>query len=1500
MSTSIDSKVVQMKFDNASFEKNVETSMSSLSKLNKTLAMSESAKGLEGIGAAARNVDLSGMQTGIEKIHMQFSALEIVAVTAFANITNSALEAGKRMVSAITVDPIMTGLSEYETKMNAIQVIQANTQGVNTMDDITSALDNLNTYADQTIYNFAQMTSNVGKFVAQGLDVDKSTAALKGMANLAAASGASAEDMSRATYQMSQSLGGTLLKIDWNSLRNANMATTTLKNTLIEIAKTENGLDVNAMIADSGTFENTLELGWLSGGMFTEAMNIYSDTYSEAELKAKGFNDEQIKKFKDIAKMAKEAATEVKTITQLWGVLIETAQSGWTQSWEYIFGDFVTAKASFTQAQVYFSGIINASSDARNAILKEWNDLGGRDVVIKALQNIFNGLLNVLKPIREAFVEVFPPTTGKQLYGITVAFEKLTEFFSMSAEELDSLKFAFKGFFSVISLIGKVIGGIIKTVWPLTDLFVYLGGGILTVAGAIGKWLVSVNNANSSFTFLSNIMPEIVEGIKTFIDMVTQDFVLPGLAELPAIFTTVTDAVIDFKNGAVLAFAQVKDGVNDGLVVANSRLESFQNMVFNIKNGLSNFASKVKEAFSPVGEEIKAAFSDVTITDAIGTGMIAGIAIVIKKLIDNISSLVGNFSDLTNSVAGVLDGVKDALKTWQTDLKAGTLLKIAMAVALLAVSVVALSFVDGDKLRNGLIGVSLLLGEIVATMELLKKLKITNIEGAALTMVVIAVAISILAGAMAKLKDFQTWDQTWPAIAAMGALMTGLVVATKQISKNVDNSADFIQTAVGIVILAVALRQMAKAFVTFGEMKIDEIEKGLLAVGVLLTEIGLFMQATDKIDGMANGSKTIMAMATSMILLAVAVKMFGEMPIEVLEQGLISVGGLILGLAAAMKIIGDLKIQGGLTTIIGMAAALTLLIIPVKQLGEMDQAKLIQGLAAVSVMLITLTAAMMAIDETNILAAGAGLLLLATGLTLLTIPIKVLGSMPWQALALGLGAIIIVLGAFVVVARLLAPVAPALLAIGGAFALVGIAALAVGMGLAQLALGFATLAAVGAVGAAAIIGALAVLVAGFIELAPQIAEAVAIGIASFLEALALAYPSIMMSISIMLLTLLKTIQDVAPALIKTVLIVLTELLEGLATYAPRMIQAAFDLLLAFLESLVNNADELVDLGIRYIIAFITGITSKLPEMMQTGVDFIIAFINGIADASVQLADAAFNAMITFINGLATSIDENAPLLVEAMTKLINSLINAAILVFTTSISQLKERGQAIMESGFIQGIKDKFEDAKTAIKDTISGMILSIKNKISDFKSAAGEVINGFVQGIKDKFSDAVAAASDLGTKILDSAKEALGINSPSKEFAEIGMYSDLGLIQGLKAYAAGVYGAASDVGTGAVSSMKKSFNGISAIIDGNMDLNPVITPTLDLTNVTNGVKEISTMFANRQLAVSGDIGQNGGNELTGTTYQFTQNNYSPKALSRAEIYRQTRNQFAKLKAGLV
>ena len=391
MSKTIDQRVVEMRFDNANFEKNVSTSMSTLDKLKKSLKFEDSAKGFENISKAAGRVDMGGLSNGVESVRLKFSALEVMAVTALQNITNSALNAGKKIAYALTIEPITSGLQEYETQINATQTILANTQkeGAN-INDVNRALNELNKYADLTIYNFTEMTRNIGTFTAAGVDLNTSVNAIKGIANLAAVSGSTSQQASTAMYQLSQALASGTVKLqDWNSVVNANMGGQVFQDALKMTARIH-GIAIDEMIADEGSFRETLSKGWLTKDILTETLQHFTeftDTYNEESLKRQGYNDKEIAEIKQMGVTATDAATKIKTFSQLWDVLKESAQSGWTTSWQTIIGDFEEAKETLTVFGDTLTKMIGDSADARNAVLKEGFMSGWKQLLNEGIED---------------------------------------------------------------------------------------------------------------------------------------------------------------------------------------------------------------------------------------------------------------------------------------------------------------------------------------------------------------------------------------------------------------------------------------------------------------------------------------------------------------------------------------------------------------------------------------------------------------------------------------------------------------------------------------------------------------------------------------------------------------------------------------------------------------------------------------------------------------------------------------------------------------------------------------------------------------------------------------------------------------------------------------------------------------------------------------------------------------------------------------------------------
>ena len=460
MSKTVDERVVEMRFDNKQFESNVQTSLNTLDKLKQKLNLSSASKGLENINSAAKKVNMNGLGNAVDTVRMRFSALEVMGVTALANITNSAVNAGKRMVSALTIDPIKTGFQEYETQINAVQTILANTQHAGTtLNDVTKALDELNTYADKTIYNFTEMTRNIGTFTAAGVDLNTSVTAIQGIANLAAVSGSTSQQASVAMYQLSQALSsGTVKLMDWNSVVNAGMGGKVFQDALMETARVH-GIAIDSMIDKNGSFRETLSEGWLTSEILTETLEKFTMTtegLTEAEIEANreklrgiGYTEEQIDEIFKLGEMSTNAATKVKTFTQLWDVLKESAQSGWTKTWQLIIGDFEEAKSLLTSLSDVFTGLINRMSDARNQLLESALGMG--------FDKLKKTVSTALEPIETVAETVEDVTVSLEDLGSVVDKVILGDF-GNGKERFDKLTAAGQNYYRVQNKINETLG----------------------------------------------------------------------------------------------------------------------------------------------------------------------------------------------------------------------------------------------------------------------------------------------------------------------------------------------------------------------------------------------------------------------------------------------------------------------------------------------------------------------------------------------------------------------------------------------------------------------------------------------------------------------------------------------------------------------------------------------------------------------------------------------------------------------------------------------------------------------------------------------------------------------------------------------------------------------------------------------------------------------------------------------------------------------------------
>lgn len=1407
MSTTVDERVVEMRFDNKQFEQNIQTSLSSLDKLKKSLNLEGAAKGLETVNDAANKCsgNMSPLSNAVETVRVRFSALEVMAITALQNITNSALAAGKNLVSAFTIDPIKTGFEEYETQINAVQTILANTSSKGTtLDQVNNALDELNHYADMTIYNFTEMTRNIGTFTAAGVDLDTSVAAIKGIANLAAVSGSNSQQASTAMYQLSQALAAGTVKLqDWNSVVNAGMGGQVFQDALKETAKVH-GIAIDEMIKDEGSFRETLSKGWLTSDILTETLAKFTGDLNEDQLRTMGYADDQIKSIMEMGKTANDAATKVKTFTQLFDTLKEAAQSGWTQSWEIIVGDFEEAKELLTEVSDTFSAVINASADARNKMLQDWKDLGGRTMMIEAVKNVFEGLVSVAKPVREAFNEIFPPMTGKQLAEITERIRDLTAKFKMGEESSKNLKNTFKGVFAVLDIVGQAFKAVAGGVGELIGLFLPAGNGVLSLTGSFGEYLVKLDETVKKTDVFGKAVSTVVDIVKTAITFVKtagekvkefgktagEKFDFPGFELFHSFLERVHDRMAQIGDGA----GKMKSGVIVAFEMMGEALEKckflkvMEALWTAVKVIAGGIADAVGTMMGTLAEKLgNADFSGVL--DILNSIAVGGIALSVSKFLKSVTEPLEGLNGVLEGVTGILDGVRGCFEAYQTNLKAGTLLKIGAAIALLAGSIVAISLIDSDKLSASLGAITILFANLLGAMAIFNKISSDTgkVSKACTAMIAMSVAVSILAGALKKVSDLD-WGELARGLVGIAGLTTIVVASSKamassqkQVMKGATSLIIFgaaikilasacedlsklqwdelgrgltgvgvlfaeiavflrvakfngkmLSTATGIVILAAAMKVLASACKDFGQMEWSEIGKGLAGIGGLLAELAIFTNLAGNAKHVMSTGVALIAIGAAMKIFASAVKDFGQLQWDEIGRGLTAMGGALAEVAIAVNLMPKNMIGIG-TGLVIVSGALEIIANCMSKFGGMQWEEIGRGLTVMGGALAELAISLNFMKGT--LGGSAALLVASTALAILAPVLSILGALSWEAIAKGL---ISIAGAFTIIGvagAVLTPLVPTILALSGAFALIGVGVLtigagllAAGTGLSSLAIGFTALATAGAAGATAIVAALTVIVTGIAGLIPAVLTKVGEGIIAICKVIAAGAPAIGEAVKAVILTLIDVFVSCVPQLADGALQLVVGVLAALVTYTPQIVDLAFKFLIGILEGIASNLPSLIKAGIDVLMAFFTGVVDALRGI-DTG-----ALLKGIAGigllSAIMLALSATAALVpgamAGILGMGAVVAEMA--LVLAAVGLLSKLPGLSWLIGEGG-KLLQGIGTAIGQ--FVGGIVGGFMSGVSSQFPQIGADLSAFMNNVQPFLQGASQIQPSMMDGVK-------------------------------------------------------------------------------------------------------------------------------------------------------------------------
>lgn len=1043
-----------------------------------TVGIQQTVDAIDGINDAANRVDLSPIQKGVENVKMgissmrdslmdsvntfkatpigeqldavqpHFKALEAIGVVAMGNLAAKAATYGMQLASNLT-NGIRSGFEEYETQLNSVQTILANTQreGAN-LTQVNTALNQLNTYADKTIYNFTEMTRNIGTFTAAGVDLQTSVNSIKGIANLAAISGSSSAQASTAMYQLSQALAtGTVKLMDWNSVVNAGMGGQVFQDLLVQTSE-KLGTGAKQYIAAEGSFRDSLQKGWLTSDVLTQSLNILAMDITDVEkavqsLVSKGYTEEEARQLVQLAQTAQDAATKVKTFSQLIDTAKEAVGSGWSQSMQILFGDFEEAKDLWTGVSDEINNIINAQSQARNQLLSSGFSSGYKQLVNQGIVDTqrFNDILKETgdaagagasaaiqeygsfeKSLRKGWVNanILKDSVNRltqEVNGYDDAKKQNLGITNAQINQLNALNQGLQnGSISADEFANKMqrMSGRENVIQGLANVW----NSLKTIIQAVGKAWDEVMPSMSGDTIyaLTEAFRKFTEGLK------------PS-PQLLNVITTATKGVATAFKAFLGVVGLAAKGFGVLLGFAGKISGAFINIASSVIDGARAFAAYVRQS-QVVTNLIKfweSAFSSLgTVVETIGKS-ISG---VFDGMFDGLKKGSSGFPD-------ILGIISNALADWTKEVdrygiefqqafqdKFGTVPDIAQKVSdKIASAVQSLQPVFdwiGDRVREIGEAIQRFFGDLNGKITLDRILSLIN--GGLLT--------GVLVGLRKFIKGLNEVGDDLEKSTFKGAL--------KKTLDDIGNSfKDFAKSfkIVSITAIAASIKLLADALTQLSTIRTEKIMPALGAMTAIIavmtgmmTGLAALAEVTNKagklvfdFDALNKVALAMVALGASMKLMSEAAYMLKDMDPAQIAVIFGSMATAIVALGGSIALMGTAKPERlnavGTKNILLMATALIPLAAAVKILGTMDLDDLAKGLGSIAIGLGVLAGAMAGLGYIQGIGgsygkSAAAIMAFATTMVLLAVPIKVLGGMDLGNLAKGVGSLVITLGAF--------------------------------------------------------------------------------------------------------------------------------------------------------------------------------------------------------------------------------------------------------------------------------------------------------------------------------------------------------------------------------------------------------------------------------------------------------------------------------------------------------
>lgn len=1439
MSKTIDQKVVEMRFDNAQFEENVSTSMSTLEKLKQSLNFDGAAKSFENIEQAANNVSFDKIASGVEALENRFSTMGIAGMRVIGNMTDAMIGFAKKGINFVTDSIIQGG------KKRAMNLENAHFQLQGLLKDeaaVQAIMKNVNDSVDGTAYSLDAAAKVASQYAATGMRAgDKMFSALRAVAGVAAMTNSEYEETGEIFTTVAGN--GRLMGEQLNQLASRGLNAAATLATYLNKSESE----VREMVSK----------GKISFETFAAAMD---DAFGEHAKKANETFTGAMSNVK--AALARIGALFISPLIEQNGAFVKL---------------FNTLRVKINDIKTAIIPIADSVTKTVMNMANKLSDFIAKidvKMLIESLKNSFEGLMSIIKPIKEAFREIFPPITAQQLNKIIERIRDLTAKFKLNDKQSAKLKSTFKGLFSVIKLGVSVVTKIVSAVATLVGKLFGFSGSVLDITGSLGD-------------FVSRIATSISK---------------------TNLFGKSVDKITGFLGKAIDKTKEFTGAITEKIKLPNY-FDKFVNVIKKIGEVISKVAKKVSSVASGIGKAIWDIFLNGGLDNLVGLvngGIFTSFLLDLKGFTEGLKKFnkeskkeVEKSGGIKDSIINVLNSVKESLEDWQKSIKAGTILKIAIAVAVLAAALLIISKVPVEKLGTSLGAVTALFGETLGALALFEKINgdYNGAYKAVAIIVAMSLSLLILASAVKKLSDLG-WEGLAEGVIGVSALMYALVGAAKLMSKG---GKDISKGAYQLVIMAIALKIMASVCKDLSKLSLEGLGKGVSSIAVILLEFAGFAALMQLID-----TEELMRSAFSLILIGVAMEIFADAcakfgNIEWVDLGKAgaAIAGILLiasGFGKLSKYSGDIKNSSIALILIGVAmeifadvcakfgqieweqlvkagvaiagilkfvtdfnsiskesgddiikSAISLAIIGValeilqnalSKMGDISWEEYGKQMAVLGGSLIILSNALDVMKDS--IKGAAALIIASVALTILAGVLAILGNMSWGSIIKGLVAIAGTLAILGVAAYLLEPLVPVIVALTGAVALFGLGCLAAGAGIVILSAGLTALSGALVAAATGIISALTIIVVGVLEIIPSIIEVITDTIVAICEVITRSASAIGKALKTLILVLVDVIVECVPAIALGALKLILGVLESLAKYTPQIIDLLFKFLIGILEGVAKNLPQLIQAAVDVFMAFFSGVVEALKKIDKETLIKGIAAVGILAALMTALAATALLAPAAMIG-------------VFAMGAIVTEL--AFVLAALGGLAQIPGLEWFISQGGNL------LQKIGTAIGQFIGGLIGGISKGIASSLPEIATDLSKFMVNLTPfiigaKMIDA-SVLENVGTLakvilLLTAADIVNGITSFISGGSSLAGFAEqlVPFGEGMKKYAAAVSGInASDIQASAnaakyisdVANAIPKSGGLAQLIFGGNDLGDFATKLTDFGSALKGYGEAVT-----------------------------------------------------------